>query len=392
MIKIAIDGNEANVRNRVGSNTYAFAIISELYKLTASQKNLDVTILLSSKKLADLPARRANWRYMVIGPAKLWTQWALPIHLFLHQKDYQVFFTPSHYAPRIASVPYVSSIMDLAYLHYPKQFRPSDLLQLKSWTKYSVRNARKIVTISNFSKQEIVKHYHRQAKDIVVAYPSFQFTEFAPSGETRDFFKKNQIKNRYFLYLGTIQPRKNLESLIGAYEQFMRKVAANELKIKDKHHKHLGAPNLVIAGKIGWLADGILKRIEQSPFKNKIILTGFVPDKFKRALYQNALASLLLSLYEGFGIPALESMQAGTIPVVANNSSLPEVVGEAGFLVKDHDLHQISDTMMRIYTMPHKELLRRKTALHRQAKKFSWHESAKVILELLKSESKKIDA
>lgn len=386
MTRIAIDGNEANVKNRVGSNTYAFMIISELYKLTSNRKNIDVTILLSSKRVADLPPVRNNWRYMVIGPKKFWTQWALPIHLFLHQKDYQIFFTPSHYAPRISSVPYVSSIMDLAYLHYPEQFRRNDLLQLKNWTKYSVRNARKIITISKFSKKEIETHYNRQSKDIQIAYPSFQFVESAPIEELKAFFRQHQIKNKYFLYLGTLQPRKNIVGVIDAYEEFLRKLAATNLKTKNKQLKKIVEPNLVIAGKIGWLADDILARINSSPYKNKIILTGFVEDKFKRALYQNASASLLLSLYEGFGIPALEAMQTGTIPIVANNSSLPEVVGKAGFLVDALNTHHISDAMLEVYQMPYKELLKYKTAMRRQVKKFSWQESAKTILKVLENE------
>ena len=386
MIRIAIDGNEANVKNRVGSNTYAFMIISEIYKLTANRKNIDITILLSSEKLADLPAKRNNWRYMVLGPKKFWTQWALPIHLFLHQKDYQIFFTPSHYAPRISSIPYVSSVMDLAYLHYPEQFRVNDLLQLKNWTKYSVKNARKIITISKFSKKEIQTHYHRLSKDIIVANPSFQFISSAPIEEIKDFFKAKGIKNKYFLYLGTLQPRKNIAILITAYEEFLRKSAAYNLKSKNKSQKQIGEPNLVIAGKIGWLAEDILKRIEDSPVKEKIILTGFVEDKFKRALYQNATASLLVSLYEGFGIPALESMQTGTIPIVSDDSSLPEVVGKAGFLVKASNPHEISTAMMKAYQMPYKELLKYKTAMRRQAKKFSWQQSAKIVLKTLENE------
>ena len=384
-MRIAIDGNEANVKNRVGSNTYAFAILSELYKLTAKRQNLEVTVLLSSKKQADLPKSRANWRYMVIGPQKLWTQWALPIHLFLHQKDYQVFFTPSHYAPRISAVPYVSSVMDLAYLHYGDQFRSSDLLQLKSWTKYSVKRARKVITISKFSKQEIVKHYHLPENDVIIAYPGVSLTKSASPQETKEFFAKHQIKNKYFLYLGTLQPRKNILALIEAYEEFLRKLAAHNLKSKNHKPANFHEPKLVIAGKIGWLADELIERIQASPFKEKIVLTGFVEDKFKRALYQNALASLLLSFYEGFGIPVLESLQLGTIPIVAHNSSLPEVVGEAGFLLKNPNSHSVSSAMMRVYQMPHRELSKYQTAMQRQAKKFDWSRSAKIILKTLES-------
>lgn len=386
MVRIAIDGNEANIKNRVGSNTYAFAVIEEIYKLTANRKNLEIVVLLSHPKLNDLPKTRPNWRYMVIGPSKLWTQWALPIHLFLHQKDYQLFFTPSHYAPRISSVPYISSVMDLAYLHYEDQFKLNDLLQLKNWTKYSVKNARKVITISKFSKKEIKEYYHRADKDIVVAYPSFQFGSTATIEESRAFFKKNNIKNKYFLYLGTLQPRKNIIGLITAYEEFLRKLAAANLKTRNTNKRQNNEPNLVIAGKVGWLADEILNRINSSPFKEKIILTGFVEEKFKKTLYQNAMASLLLSFYEGFGIPALESMQVGTIPIVANNSSLGEVVGGAGILVETNDSHAISNAMLRTYQMPQKEMIKFKTAMHRQSKKFSWRETARIILKTIENE------
>ncbi len=377
--RIAIDANEANVINRVGSNNYAFAILQELYILTSKRKNLDVTILLSSPKVADLPKARANWRYMVIKPATLWTKWALPIHLLLHRRDYQIFFTFSHYGPQISSVPYVSSVMDLAYLHYPEQFKPTDLLKLRDWTARTVKFAKKVVTISQFSKQEIVKHYHRQSKDVVVAYPSFVFAKSAEYQHSREFFAKHKLQSNYFLYLGTLQPRKNIIGLIEAYEECARKLAGANLK-RSRPQK---IPQLVIAGKLGWLTTELQERIKRSPFADKIITTGFVADEFKRALYQHAVASLLLSFYEGFGIPPLESMQAGTIPIVANNSSLREVVGQAGFLVDEKNSHQISDAMIKVLTLSHKEKLKYKTAMRRQVAKFSWEKSARIVLETL---------
>lgn len=376
---IAIDANEANVVNRVGSNNYAFALLQELYALTSKRKNLDITILLSSPKVADLPKPRANWRYMVIGPATLWTKWALPIHLLLHRHDYQVFFTFSHYGPHISSVPYVSSVMDLAYLHYPEQFKPTDLLKLRDWTERTVKFARKVITISHFSKQEIVKHYHRQPKDVVVAYPSFVFAKSAEYQQSREFFAKHKLQRNYFLYLGTLQPRKNIIGLLEAYEECARKLAGANLK-RSRPQK---IPQLVLAGKLGWLTTALEERIKRSPFAQQIVTTGFVDDSLKRVLYQQAAASLLLSFYEGFGIPPLESMQAGTIPIVSNNSSLKEVVGSAGVLVDEKNSHQISDAMIKVLSLSHKETLKYKAAMRRQVSKFSWEKSARILLETL---------
>ena len=390
MLKIAIDGNEANVQNRVGSNIYAFKLIEEIYKLTTKRKNLDITILLSAPKVADLPAKRKNWRYLIISPRKFWTQWALPIHLFLHKDDYDLLFTPGHYAPRFSAIPYVSSVMDLAYIDHPDQFKKNDLIQLRDWTKYSVKNAKKVITISKFSKKEIIKHYQKEARDISVIYPDAQLTDSADSKDLNKFFKDHNLKKDYFLYLGTLQPRKNINKLVEAYEKYYRKTAAynlgNKKKYKTKTKKEI--PQLVIAGKIGWLAEGILERISNSPFKDNIILTGFVEDKYKAALYKNAQASLLLSAYEGFGIPPLESMYLKTIPIAAKNSSLPEVLGKAGFLVNPDNSLEVAEAMFKVDHLKKKDRTKQKTLMNKQIKKFSWQESAKTLLKKLETWAK----
>src|SRR5260221_1965330 len=113
-LRIAIDGNEANVLQRVGSNAYAYEIICHLEKILAERKKSDleitVTVLLSTPANDQMPKTRKGWVYTVIGPAPMWTQFALPIYLFLHQKEFDVFYTPGHYAPRVSSVPYISSV------------------------------------------------------------------------------------------------------------------------------------------------------------------------------------------------------------------------------------------------------------------------------------------
>src|SRR5690606_28350242 len=103
----------------------------------------------------DFPKQRPGWKYVIIKPRTLATQWALPIQLWKDRNTVDIFFTPGHYAPRFCPVPYVSSIMDLAFVHFPNQFRIKDLYQLKYWTRYSVKKARHVITISNFSKSDI---------------------------------------------------------------------------------------------------------------------------------------------------------------------------------------------------------------------------------------------
>lgn len=381
VFNLAIDANEANVENRVGSNTYAFEIINSLYSLLKNRKNIKVTLLLANKPLDDLPSERDGWTYQVIGPKKFWTQWALPLHLFLNQGKYGLLFTPSHYAPRISIVPYVSSIMDLAYLHYPEQFNKTDLFQLKNWSKYSIKHAKKIVTISEFSKKEIIEFYEREAKDILVAYPAVSTKQKYSELRFKSFKRKQKIKNKYFLYLGTLQPRKNLIKLIEGYEIFRRFLAARETGKKIQS----AAPQLVIAGKKGWMAKPILQRIENSPFAKNIILTGYVSSDLKTPLYKNSLATILVGLHEGFGIPPLEALSVGTIPIVSDSTSLPEVVGSAGIKVDPNDPHSIAAALKKSWKMTKTQRERFEKRALKQVKKFSWDESAKKILRLLES-------
>lgn len=382
---IVIDGNEANVSKRVGSNVYAFEIIKNLELLTRNNKKFQFTILLSQPRVKDLPNKRKNWQYQVIGPKPLWTQWALPLHLFFNQKKYDCLYTPGHYAPRLSAVPYISSVMDLAYLEYPEQFRKNDLLQLKKWTQYSVKNAQKVIAISQFSKKEIIKYYKKESKNIAVAYPSVSLPQ-KPTllSRERAFFRKHHIKEPYFLFVGTLQPRKNIERLIDAFEIFSRRLATQKLRKKTKIKKsQQQIPSLVIAGKIGWLAEAIINRTKNSPFQKRIVLTGFIPEYMKPALYTNAIATVLVGLYEGFGIPPLESMHYQTLAIVSQTSSLPEVVGEAGILVDPLDAKNIAQGMEKIWNMNarQKAIFKKKTRL--QIKKFDWYKSSQIVLDTI---------
>ena len=375
-LRIAIDGNEANISNRVGSNVYAFEILNNLYHIVRN-KPVKVTILLAKPPISDLPKENIKWKYQVVTPQKFWTQWALPIHLYLNSDKYDVMYTPGHYAPRISAVPYVSSVMDLAFLKYKEQFKKRDYIQLVKWTKYSVKNAKKVITISDYSKQDIIEQYHKQESDIVVAYPAVYppRREIAPIHREK-VLKKFNITNPYILYVGTIQPRKNLVNLIDAFEKLSRKLPIGK-------RKKLQSVQLVIAGKIGWLADNVIKRVEKSPYKNQIIMTGFVTDFEKEVLISGASTLTLIGLYEGFGIPPLEALHHNIIPIVSNNSSLPEVVGNSGVLTDPNNPSDIAEKLEKVLTLTSKqkkEILKNKRV---QIDKFNWKNSAKVVYKTL---------
>ncbi len=393
-VHIAIDGNEANVLERVGSNVYAFELLSALERLTAQQPNISFTILLATTPIAELPKPRKGWQYRVLSPKPFWTQWALPLHLFAEKTTYSLFFTPGHYAPRLCPIPYVSSVMDTAYLDFPEHFKPRDLMQLKSWTAYSVKNARKVIAISKATKYSVIQRYHTNPADVVVAYPALDTTPRRMNPQQRrDFFAKHGITEPYILFVGTLQPRKNVITLIDAFER------ASERWENHLQHgtsiKNTLAPSLstnplalVLAGKVGWMAENTLQRIARSPLRDKIIMTGFISEAEKQVLIERASCLALLGLHEGFGIPPLEALAYGTIPVVSNTSSLPEVVGSAGFTVPPTHPEAIAKVFDTVLTLPKmkRRLLQKKG--REQAEKFSWDRSAKIVLQTLLSVAK----
>ncbi len=373
---IVIDGNEANIVQRVGSNVYAFELLAALEKITRDRVDVKFTVVLSAQPIPDLPPVRKGWQYQAIRPTKFWTQWALPWYLYQNRAQIEVFFTPGHYAPRITPVPYVSSVMDVAYHYFPQQFRFSDYLQLSMWTKFSVKQAAKIIAISQSTLRDVVKVYRRKAEDIAVAYPAVVGNQRPVSPiKAQAIIRKFKVKVPYFLYVGTLQPRKNLVNLISAYEVYRDQVQTAGIKSAPKQ--------LVLAGKIGWLADAILAQAEKSRYKDEIIFTGFISDSEKKALYSVATASILVGIYEGFGMPPLESLALGTIPVVANSSSLPEVVGDAGILVEPLDPAKIADGLMQAATLKLSQKQEWKSKAAKQVARFSWEKSAQVVLDTL---------
>lgn len=373
MSHFVIDGNEANVTQRVGSNVYAHELLVALERLTRENSEHTCTVLLSSPTVNDMPSAREGWTYNVVTPRPFWTQLALPVHLFLHQKDYDAFFTPGHYAPRVSSIPYISCVMDLAFLKYPKQFRKKDLAQLKEWTRYSVKHAAKVLAISEFTQKEVTKHYQRKKKDVFVVYPALPTHKSEEENVTAAWLKETIGNTQpYILYVGTLQPRKNLVTLVRAFEQFAK-----------EYTKKKEQPQLVIAGKVGWLAEETLKAINTSPLRERIHLLGYVNEAEKRLLYRKSTCTVLLGLYEGFGLPPLEAMAAGTIPVVSNSSSLPEVVGEAGYQVSPTSVKDIVETLQNIFMLKAKQRGALLKKGRQQVKSFSWSIAAERVLEAL---------
>ncbi len=376
-MRIAVDGYEANVPQRLGSSLVGFELIRNFERI---DKKNEFTILLPSKPLDDFPKERSGWEYKILKPKRFWTRIALPFSLYTIKRKPDLIFSPTHYIPRFSPVNRVVTIFDLSFLHFPEMFNAKDLWQLRNWTKFSAENADHIITISKFSKQDIIEQYSVDKKNITVAYPGYDEEKFKVqnvSEETafgRTKFKieetkrKYKIGDNYIIYVGTIQPRKNLIRLIEAVSRIenIRLIIVGKTKGE---------------GKEGWMFQETLDAPKRLGIEDRVIFTGYVPSEDLPYLLQAAQAFILPSLWEGFGIPVLEAMACG-VPVLASNvSSLPEVCGNAGLTFDPYSVDQIEQAIRTIIS--DKKLANKlsKQGL-KQAKKFSWEKMAKTVLKV----------
>lgn len=374
-MRIWIDGYEANVPQRLGSSRVAFNLIKTLEKI---DKKNEYTILLPSAKMDDLPDERTGWRYQYLRPNKFKTWLAIPWALFTARQKPDLFFSPTHYGPGFSPVKRVITIFDLSFLRFRDYFNPRDLWQLKLWTKISVMNASHIITISKSSMEDIQNFYGVDKKKITLAYPGYDESLFRPIFDTskiQGIKDKYGIEGEYAVYMGTIQPRKNLIRLIEAFKSI------ENLK-------------LVIVGKTkglgrqGWMYEDILNKPKELGIVEKVIFTGFAPDEDLPYLLSGAKVFVWPSLWEGFGIPVIEAMACGTPAIVSNVSSLPEIVGEAGIAVDPYSVEQI-ERAIRSVAFDNRFRNRKSKEGLKQVEKFSWEKMAKTVLKTFKEVNEK---
>jgi len=254
------------------------------------------------------------------------------------------------------------TIHDLSYLYFPDEFLKKDLYQLKNWTEYALNNAIKIIAVSKTTKKDLIHEYTVPDEKISVIYNGYE-------NEPIINHQPQKVIDPYFLFVGTLQPRKNLGTLITAFSLF---------------HKTHPKFKLILAGKKGWLYENIFKQVESVGLKDSVLLPGFVSEKEKDNLYRNATAFILPSLYEGFGIPLLEAMAHGCPVISSFSSSLPEIGGEACLYFDPKNPDDLLEKMVSITT--NKDLAKKLVTVgKKRVTAFSWLETGKNTLQILQS-------
>ncbi|MFV9503747.1 MAG: glycosyltransferase family 4 protein [Oscillochloridaceae bacterium umkhey_bin13] len=356
---IAIDASRLAVRERTGTERYSYELIAALARLDQWQ----AYTLYSNGRPTALPPLGPNFRLRSIPLRRLWTHGRLGPTLLRDRPD--LLFVPSHVIP-LTHPPSVVTLHDLGYLAFPEAHTARRRLELDLTTRWSLRAARCVIAISQATKNDLVRHYGANPERIRVVHHGLA-RDFQPSREPSQLAAvqaRYDLNQPYFLYVGTLQPRKNLVRLIEAYA-----MALPILKATAK------PPLLGLAGRKGWLSEPIERRIAELGLGNYVRLLGYVPDADLVSLLSGALAFVFPSLYEGFGMPVLEAMACGTPVLTSNTTALPEVAGDAALLVDPHTTKAIAAGLLRLAHQPQLRAELRERGLA-QAARFTWERCA----------------
>ncbi|MBC8553595.1 MAG: glycosyltransferase, partial [Candidatus Brocadiales bacterium] len=293
----------------------------------------------------------------------LWEQIMLPIY---SRKDRLDLF---HYTDHALSLfqrtrPTIITVHDIAYVRFPNLLNKSRQIYKKNILRVSIERADIIVADSFSTKRDIIKYYGVKEEKIKVVHLGVE-SRFRPISNVEEYRLRNNIPSKIILNVGTLEPRKNVITLIRAFE-----------KLREKGCKDY---KLVIAGERGWLYEEILEEIENNEASKSISYLGVIRDEDLPELYNCADIFVYPSHYEGFGLPPLEAMACGIPVITSNTSSLPEVVGDAGIMVDPADVNSLCEAMHSVLT--NKQLWQQmsRNGLQR-SRLFSWKKTAKEIL------------
>ncbi|MEO8287200.1 MAG: glycosyltransferase family 1 protein [Chloroflexota bacterium] len=301
----------------------------------------------------------------VKAPVRIaWEQTILPLATARERID--LLFCPVNVRPVVSTAPVIITIHDVIFLHYPAAFHPLKRLYLKAMTGWSARHSAHVITVSEATRRDVISMLGVPPHRVTTVHNGVG-SQFCPIPiEEQEVFKRQKgIDGRTILYVGTLEPRKNVSTLIEAFAAIAADPELNDVK-------------LIIGGSKGWYYDEIFATAERLGLtaSGRVQFLGRVPDEELPLWYNIATLCAYPSLYEGFGLPPLEAMACGTPAIVSDRSALPEVVGAAGLLVDPEDTKGWSEALSRVLKNESLAAELGRKALE-QAARFSWERTAR---------------
>jgi glycosyltransferase involved in cell wall biosynthesis len=308
--------------------------------------------------------RRSRWRTATPYGRIAWEQLQAPITLRRERID--VLHGMAFVAPLLSPCPTVVTVLDLSFLRFPAAFTTFKRFYLRTMTRLTVSRAARVIAISESTRRDVIDLLDVPAERVERIYCGVDTRlRPLPASEVAAFRREKGLPERFVLFLGTIEPRKNVLALIEAFAELM---AAEPHAMAGLH--------LIMAGGRGWLAEPIYARVEELGLQDRAHFVGYVPEEEKALWYNAATCFCYPSLYEGFGLPPLEAMACGVPVVTSDASSLPEVVGEAGLTVDPLDRAALCDALRRVlFDRGLRDDLAAQGQI--QAGRFSWLEAAR---------------
>lgn len=351
-------------RETTGFGKYARSLLQD-YSLLQHGHEFDV--YLDQPSAGDGCFRDPRFKSIVVSMRPpFYKQVGIPLDILWHRRRFDLFHFLYNAPPLVTPCPFVLTIHDLSYLHVPEMVSLLNRTTVWWQLRLKARKARRIITISENSKRDIV-HRLRIPEAKIDVIPEGVEPAFAPAAPKRKeaVARRYRLGHPFFLYVGTYLSHKNLDTLVRA---FARLAASRPAPVE-----------LVLAGKKGRNSENVERLVGQLGLQDRVRMTGFVADEDLPVLYSLCTAFVYPSRYEGFGLPLLEAMACGAPVLAANSSCLPEVGGQAAVYFATDGVGELSSLLLRILTEDHFrfELSRRGLA---RAAQFTWRATAEKTL------------
>jgi glycosyltransferase involved in cell wall biosynthesis len=368
---IGIDASRANKSNKTGVEWYSYHLIQALKKIDQENRYFLYTNSVLTGELARCPS---NFHQALLKwpPVRLWTLIRLSWAMKFGRHKPHVLFVPAHTIPLLRPVKTAVTVHDIGFVRFPELYKWTDKIYHKWSTRYIKKHADQIITISNFSKQELQEVYQIPAEKIKVIHIGYNqqvYRQIDNQDLAEQVKSKYQIHQTYFMFTGRLEAKKNIGGLIESFSQYKEKHADDQ---------HL----LVLVGKPGYGFEAAKALIEKYQLDGWVKCLDYIPQEDLAVLLNQADLFIFPSLYEGFGIPILEAMACGTPVVCSNTTALPEVAGDAAIKFNPEKIEAIVKAIETVIYSPEIKAALVAKGLE-QCQKFSWEKCARETLEVL---------